>query len=188
METDPWLYGQFMDEKDPRAEHGTSWQVAEGIRYAGEQDQYVQCVRRAMRNIISDRGHVGVVVPSGIATDDTTKVFFQDIMEKRSLVSLYDFENRKGIFPAIDSRIKFSLVTMAGSINPARKPADFVFFAFRAGDLKDPDKHVSMGIDDLRLMNPNTLRYPIQVQARLRDYQEDIRECRACQREAREYS
>jgi hypothetical protein len=114
-----------------------------------------------MRNLISSRGRVGVVIPSGIATDDTTKVFFQDIMEKHSLVSLYDFENRKGIFPAIDSRIKFSLVTMVGSDSATPKPADFVFFALRAGDLKDPDKHISMGIDDLRLMNPNTLTTPI---------------------------
>jgi hypothetical protein len=37
-------------------------------------------------------------VQSGIATDDTTKYFFADLMEKRALVSLYDFENREAIF------------------------------------------------------------------------------------------
>ncbi len=155
---DPRLYDMFT--QDLRKASGDSHFVRNSGRYplCGRGDINTYTVfAETMRNLISSRGRVGVVVPSGIATDDTTKVFFQDIMEKRSLVSLYDFENRKGIFPAIDSRIKFSLVTMAGSINPARKPADFVFFAFRAGDLKDPDKHVSMGIDDLRLMNPNTL-------------------------------
>jgi len=43
---------------------------------------------------------VGCIVPSGIATDDTTKSFFQDLIETGSLVSLYDFENHNGISPA----------------------------------------------------------------------------------------
>ena len=30
-------------------------------------------------------GRVGTIVPSGIATDDTTKYFFQDLSEKHSL-------------------------------------------------------------------------------------------------------
>ena len=33
-------------------------------------------------------GRVGMIVPSGIATDDTTKVFFADLIDRRSLVSL----------------------------------------------------------------------------------------------------
>ena len=66
------------------------------------------------RQRISPSGRVGCIVPSGIATDDTTKFFFKDLMENQTLVSLYDFENRKKIFPAVDSRMKFSLLTMRG--------------------------------------------------------------------------
>lgn len=159
---DPGLYALFA--QDLRKANGESHLVRNSGRYplCGRGDINTYTVfAETMRNLISSRGRVGVVIPSGIATDDTTKVFFQDIMEKDSLISLYDFENRKGIFPAIDSRIKFSLVTMAGGDSATPKPADFVFFALRAGDLKDPDKHISMGTDDLRLMNPNTLTTPI---------------------------
>jgi hypothetical protein len=56
-----------------------------------------------MRAIVSARGRIGCIVPSGIATDDTTKFFFQDLMETGSLVSLFDFENREGLFPASPS-------------------------------------------------------------------------------------
>lgn len=45
------------------------------------------------RSYANGVGRAGYIVPTGICTDDTTKVFFADIMEKRSLVSLYDFEN-----------------------------------------------------------------------------------------------
>ena len=60
-----------------------------------------------MRNLVNDRGRAGCVLPTGIATDDSTKIFFQDVVETRSLVSLFDFENRKGIFfPRVHSSYK----------------------------------------------------------------------------------
>ena len=34
-------------------------------------------------------------MPTGIATDDTTKYFFQDLMENQSLGSLLSFENEE---------------------------------------------------------------------------------------------
>ncbi len=46
-----------------------------------------------MRVLAAEQGRAGIIVPSGIATDDTTRHFFADLMERRSLVSLFDFEN-----------------------------------------------------------------------------------------------
>ena len=46
-----------------------------------------------MRSSIGPTGRVGVIVPTGIATDDTTTSFFQDLVDQRSLVSLFDFKN-----------------------------------------------------------------------------------------------
>ena len=48
-----------------------------------------------MRHVLNESGRAGCVLPTGIATDDTTKHFFQDVTETRSLVSLFDFENRR---------------------------------------------------------------------------------------------
>ena len=47
------------------------------------------------RDLIAPEGRVGIIVPTGIATDATTQYFFRDLVEKKSIVSLYDFENRK---------------------------------------------------------------------------------------------
>ena len=46
-------------------------------------------------------GSPGVIVQSGIATDDTYKRFFADLNDKQALVSLFDFENRERLFPAV---------------------------------------------------------------------------------------
>ncbi|HQY31651.1 MAG TPA: N-6 DNA methylase, partial [Thermomicrobiales bacterium] len=62
--------------------------------------------------LIRNRGRAGVIVPTGIATDDTNKVFFGSMVESGKLASLFDFENREGVFPAVDSRMKFSLLTL----------------------------------------------------------------------------
>ena len=114
----------------------------------------------AKRSLLSPSGRVGCMVPTGIATDDTTRYFFQDLMDSRSLVSLYDFEN-KGIFPAVHSRMKFSLLTLTGPARPAQEAAEFVFFAHRVEDLREPERRFTLSPADIRLLNPNTRTSPV---------------------------
>ena len=113
------------------------------------------------RQLLSPIGRVGCIVPSGIATDDTTKFFFQDLMQKRTLVSLYDFENRKKIFPAVDSRMKFSLLTMCSPNHPQIKGAKLAFFALDTKDLDENDRWFRLSTEDFALLNPNTRTSPV---------------------------
>lgn len=106
--------------------------------------------------IVSTTGRVGCVVPSGVATDDTTKFFFQHLVARRLLVSLFDFENREGLFPSVDSRAKFCLLTMTGSGRPLVSEAEFVFFAQKVEDLRDLERRVALSLSDFALLNPNT--------------------------------
>ena len=64
--------------------------------------------------LINPRGRAGLIVPTGIATDHSTKAFFEHIVTRQRLVSLFDFENREKVFPGIASQIKFCLLTMSG--------------------------------------------------------------------------
>lgn len=113
-----------------------------------------------MRTSVSATGRVGVIVPTGIATDDTTKYFFADLVERGSLVSLFDFENRLKVFPGIDSRIKFALLTLSGLDRPIDE-AEFVFFALETADLDDVEKRFTLSPDDFALLNPNTRTCPV---------------------------
>lgn len=106
--------------------------------------------------IVSAKGRAGFIVPSGIASDDSTKVFFSSLTQNRLLFSLYDFENRAGIFPAIDSRTKFSLVTIA-----RRERARFAFFMTDPRDMSDQRRFFELTPDEFRLMSPNTLTCPV---------------------------
>ena len=110
------------------------------------------------RLIISGLGRAGIIVPTGIATDDTCKNFFGDVIEKKSIASLYDFENRKKLFQDVDSRQKFSLLTLSGSEEPV---SSFAFFLTQPVQLKDTDRVFSLTPEDIEQINPNTKTCPV---------------------------
>lgn len=113
-----------------------------------------------MRNMLNDSGRLGCIVPSGIASDDTTKFFFQDLVEKKSLVSLFDFENQ-GIFAGVHNSYKFSLLTCGNGEGTLAEQADFVFFAHSTDDLQDEERRFTLSPHDIELLNPNTRTCPI---------------------------
>jgi len=110
------------------------------------------------RRLISADGRVGVIVPTGIATDDTCKRFFGDLTQKQALVSLFDFENREGLFPAVDSRMKFSLLGISGK---PIKSGKFAFFLTQPRQLENSHRQFQLSPQDIALLNPNTLTCPV---------------------------
>jgi hypothetical protein len=110
-------------------------------------------------------GRMGLVIPSGIASDDTTKYFFRDIVEKRSLVSLFSFENEERLFPGTDHRVTFCLLTLA-SQGEGPEFADFIFYARQTTALKDDWRRFSLNARDFCLLNSNTRTCPIFRTAR----------------------
>jgi hypothetical protein len=160
--SDPSLYRQFRE--DSRKAEGESHLLRHTGRYplCGRGDINVYTVfAEGMRNLLNEMGRAGCVLPSGIATDDTTKFFFQDVVDKKSLVSLYDFENRLGLFPDVDSRMKFCLFTCGRGLRQSVNSAEFVFFAHTVDDLRDPERRFTLSAEEIELLNPNTRTCPI---------------------------
>ncbi|MCH7549531.1 MAG: N-6 DNA methylase, partial [Candidatus Krumholzibacteriota bacterium] len=112
------------------------------------------------RTLVAPKGRVGLLVPSGIATDNTTRVFFNELVRSRSLVLLYDFENKEGMFPDVHRAFKFSTLVFGGREILTSAP-DFVFFARNREQLRERERHISLSIDDMALLNPNTRTCPV---------------------------
>jgi hypothetical protein len=110
------------------------------------------------RRLLNKNGRTGVIVQSGIATDDTCKELFADIVTNYSLVSLFDFENREALFSGVHRSYKFSLLTM--SAQKVNGP-EFAFFSTRAEHLRDPKRRFRLTPGDFSLLNPNTRTCPI---------------------------
>jgi hypothetical protein len=161
-DADPDLLDAFDAAK--REAEGASHLIRNSGRYplCGRGDVNTYAVfAELMRSAIGPAGRTGVIVPTGIATDDTTKHFFQDLTDTRSLISLYDFENRDAVFPGVHRSYKFSLLTLAGSARPVTTGANFVFFARQIEDLADPDRRFTLTAEDIKLLNPNTRTCPV---------------------------
>jgi hypothetical protein len=100
-------------------------------------------------------GRAGFIVPTGIATDDSTKYYFAKISGS-SLVSLYDFENREGIFPAVHRMTKFCLLSLGDD-----SCADLSFFLTNTSQLTDNRRHFKLLREEFALLNPNTRTCPV---------------------------
>ena len=113
----------------------------------------------ASLRLVGDHGRVGFIVPTGIATDDTTKFFFQDIVSRHHLISLVGFENADGLFPDVKSSTRFCLLTLgkAGTLAPIR----FSFLLRSVEQLNDSSTQFTLTADELALLNPNTRTCPV---------------------------
>ncbi len=107
--------------------------------------------------ILSERGRAGFIVPSGIATDDSKKLFFQRIVSTRMLVSLYGFDNALKIFPAVHPDTPFSLITLGQS----GIDTEMAHYLLRIDELSDPRRRFKLTPADFLNINPNTLTCPI---------------------------
>jgi hypothetical protein len=159
---DPAMYATFME--DQRQATGESHLVRDSGRYPlcgrGDVNTY-SIFAETMQLVINSTGCVGCILPTGIATDNTTRFFFQNLMETHTLISLYDFTNQENIFPAIDRNTKFCLFTLGGSTRTAPDGAKFVFFARFVEDLLEQERHFSLTLEENILLNPNTRNCPV---------------------------
>ncbi|MEA5498368.1 N-6 DNA methylase [Limnoraphis robusta Tam1] len=112
------------------------------------------------RKLISSQGRVGVIVQSGIATDDTSKYFFGDLIKTQNLVSFFDFVNLEGIFEGIHrTHPHFCALTMTKQKSTAN--IEFSFYLTRPSHLNDQERRFTLAPQDIALINPNTLTCPV---------------------------
>lgn len=157
----PDLYQKYLDAKT-KAENSLAY-IRSCDRYplAGKGDINTYAVFAELaHSIVSPTGCVGLLAPTGIATDKTNKDFFAKLVNSQTLSGLYDFENKAPIFPDVHRSYKFSTLLFGGSKNKSRS-ADFVFFAHKMDDLKDKKRHISLSAVDFKLLNPNTQTCPV---------------------------
>ena len=155
--TDPRLWNHYLTDK--RGYEATNTFFRESGRFdltaVGKLNTYA-LFAEAITRMTAPNGRSGFIVPTGIATDDSTKAFFMHIASAGRLSSLYDFVNTLGFFPTIDRQIKFCLLTIA----PTPK-AEFASFLTKTEELTDERRRFTLSAEDFRLINPNTLTCPV---------------------------
>ena len=117
-DTDPALYNEFHAELRKAA--GWSFLLRESGRYPltgrGDINTYAVFAETA-RTVIGPRGRSGLVLPTGIATEVTTALFFGDLVRSSSLINVSGFRNNRGLLKNVghgDVRFCFSRSQVPG--------------------------------------------------------------------------
>ena len=154
--TNPVLWNEWTGAT--RVAQGQSHFVRQSGRYPlcgkGDVNTYALFAEHNWR-VLAPHGSAGFIVPGGIVTDDTTKEYFQALLDRSALASVYHFENESLVFKGLHHAYRFVLLTIRES-----RQADLVFYARRAGDLDDRWRHFALTPTDFATINPNTRTCP----------------------------
>lgn len=101
----------------------------------------------------------GLVMPTGIAINDSNKAFFSKLIDENRLISLFSFENEEKIFQ-IHHSYKFCLLT-AGHSQIESRNVGGGFYLRRIDHLLDPNRIYTLKTSDFTLLNPNTKTCPV---------------------------
>ena len=124
----------------------------------GDLNLYSLFVERAMTIVKSD-GMVGLLIPSGIASDKTAAEFFKGVAREGRLKVLYDFENRKVFFPDVHASFKFCV--FVARVLPTEELTKYASYLHNIEELNDPMRCFSLTAKDFSNVNPNTGTAPI---------------------------
>lgn len=157
-ETDPRLAVEFDNAK--RFYETAGMFARAGARYTltavGKLNTYALFAETAL-SLVHSVGRAGMVLPSGIATDDSTKAFFSHLVSAGRLVSMLGFDNAKRVFPAVHPDTPFCLFTLGFT----REDATFVHYALRVEDVEDEHRRFKLTAEDISRLNPNTRTCPV---------------------------
>lgn len=110
--------------------------------------------------LVGSSGRVGLIVQTGLATDIPLQEFWRYLVDEGRIVSLYDFENRDGLFQSVHRSTKFCLLTMLGSKSDSRN-AEFGFYLHRPSQVADSQRVYSLDLASLGDINPLTEQVPL---------------------------
>jgi hypothetical protein len=128
-----------------------------GVAY----DSWALFLERAL-SLVRDGGTLSVILPSGITLNSSARNLRKTILEKK-IRAFYEFDNTKGIFPAIHRSYKFVLLVMDAVDSSESFSAAFHLEyaeALQEGGSNEKAKFLQLDKDFIRLVSPDTLSIP----------------------------
>lgn len=156
-QTNPELLAEFLAAKRGAAGEKNILRCSGLYPLCGQGDVNTFSVFAELGRRIS-RKRVGMVLPTGIVTADTTQDFVADLVRTQSLVSVYDFDNRGGIFPEVQGNVRFCLLTMAKHSQPLIRAAAQLR---SPAELRESRRVWHLTAGEIARINPNTLTMPL---------------------------
>ncbi len=157
-DSDPELHREFTVES--RRGAAENLLIRESGRYPltarGKINTY-SIFAETFRTIIRPDGRMGIITPTGLATDATTSAFFSDTLRSERLATFFDFDNEAKIFASVHHAFRFAVTSMTGG-NRVERP----LFSFLTRHVAEVHlRQFSLAAEELLLLNPNTGTLPL---------------------------
>ncbi|MCC6747216.1 MAG: N-6 DNA methylase [Deltaproteobacteria bacterium] len=110
--------------------------------------------------LVRRSGRAGLIVPTGVATDDASRAWFSAALRDGRIVQLHDFENRAGLFPSVDQRYRFCLLVVAGEGVPSRA-ATVSFSSCSVSELRVPGRQFALDFEAVATISPESQTTPM---------------------------
>ncbi|MDR1870781.1 MAG: Eco57I restriction-modification methylase domain-containing protein [Deltaproteobacteria bacterium] len=125
---------------------------------SGDGDLFRYFVEKAL-DLLTSNGRLSFIIPTGLLIEDNSTVIRRQILLNHTLSRFDGFENRRGLFPAVDSRCKFGLIQIEKT-PPA--PDNAPLTRFNLTDPKDLENEAGVFAYPLRtvkITSPDHLAY-----------------------------
>lgn len=114
--------------------------------------------------LVRPGGMVGLLIPSGIASDQSSSAFFRKVTGDRQIHCILDFFNKRYdgslFFPDVYYRFKFCAY-VAGGPGRTFDSASFGFFIRDLAEVDNPERVFPITVDEINRINPNSGTAPI---------------------------
>ncbi len=108
-------------------------------------------------NLLKESGNLGIIVQTEIIQSKPAERISSYLVKSKILKSLYDFENKKVWFPAIDSRLRFSLISISRTNT---KNSQFVFDITSLDEIKQPERIIDLSYEIFSNASPSRFSIP----------------------------
>jgi N-6 DNA Methylase len=157
-ETNPVLADEWAGAR--RQAEATSHLLRKSGRYplcgVGDVNTY-SVFAELMRSSVSREGRMGIITPTGLATDATTAAFFSDTLRSKRLAAFYDFENEGKIFENVHHAFRFAVSCLTGGA-----PVEESRLAFLVRHVENAvSTRFDLAADEILMLNPNTGTLPL---------------------------
>ena len=106
---------------------------------------------------VSTTGRLGMVVPSGLTTNAYERPLWHSLVKPGHVVSVIDFENKNDLFPGVDGRMKFSLLSLSRTVQDAFATGCWLH---DVAESRDSDRVMTLRVDELSQFSPDELALP----------------------------
>jgi len=114
--------------------------------------------------LVKPGGMVGLLIPSGLASDQSSSAFFRKMTGAKQVHCVIDFFNRRYdgslFFPDVYYRFKFCAYVAGGS-SRTFDSASYGFFIRDLAEIDDPDRVFPVTAEEIGRINPNSGTAPI---------------------------